>query len=530
MPDNFNELFENEKARLNPQQAAAVNAIEGPVLVIAGPGTGKTQVLSLRIANILALTDTQPENILCLTYTDNAAYNMRQRLIKIMGSTAYKINVFTFHSLANYIFQENSMFFENKDIPIINKLEEVLFMRELVDDLIKKHRNQHPLTQIKDPYHYIKPLIYLFENIKRENFNPAELINNINHCINDLPNQADFIYKKNSGTNKKGDINYRKLNEATETYKKLEAAISCFELYQNKLKTKARCNFDDLINWVIELLQSHETIRNSYQERFQYILIDEFQDTNGSQYKLMEQLTNFWEKPNLFVVGDDDQSIFRFQGANIENMVHFIQQYITHPPQEVFCLIHNYRSSQQLINSSKTLISNNSERLINNASFNKFELNKDFIAANPLYNQSQLLPIYTLYHTIDDEYIDVVQKIKDLILIDKTPPHEIAVLYKENKIGIELQEYFKVENLPFHCSVDIDILNEPTIKQVIKIFRYVLDETNIKKAFQNDRLLFEILHFRFFNLSLVEIGEVFLQYNQIKNADNNFIHFRYFLM
>ena len=171
-----------------------------------------------------------------------------------------------------------------------------------------------------------------------------------------------YIAKRAIKEFKKGDVRTDKIEEEKEKMEKLRAAVNEFENYQALMRKNNRYDFDDMINWVIRVFEENKNLLAAYQEKFQYILVDEFQDTSGTQNKLVQLLISYWEKPNVFVVGDDDQSIYRFQGASVDNMLEFANTYIKHLLTVV--LTHNYRSTQPILDISKTLINRNEERLV----------------------------------------------------------------------------------------------------------------------------------------------------------------------
>ena len=193
--DKLNQQFAKEYERLNEQQRQAVDKIEGPVMVIAGPGTGKTQILAARIGRILLDTDVSPSNILCLTYTDAGALAMRRRLIQFIGSDAYKVNIFTFHAFCNDIIQDNLSLFEKNELDPISELEKIELLKRLIDRFPK----DHPLKRYRgDVYYEIKNLASLFSTMKQEGWKPDFIIKSINAYLDDLPNRDKFIAKRAS--------------------------------------------------------------------------------------------------------------------------------------------------------------------------------------------------------------------------------------------------------------------------------------------------------------------------------------------
>src|SRR5258705_4398785 len=381
--------FREEYERLNEKQRLAVDTIDGPVMVIAGPGTGKTQILASRVGKILLETDAQPENILCLTYTDAGAVAMRKRLLQFIGSDAYKVNIYTFHAFCNDVIQENLSLFEKTALDPISDLERIELFKELIDSFPKNH----PLKRYRgDVYFEINNLQQLFSAMKREGWTPTYINEKIDEYIADLPNREDFIYKRKFKEFNACDLKKDKIEEEKEKKDKLRAAVNEFDRFQQMMRKRNRYDFDDMINWVIKAFEENKNLLATYQEKFLYILVDEYQDTSGTQNRIVELLINYWEKPNVFVVGDDDQSIYRFQGANIENMINFADSYKNDLLTVV--LTDNYRSTQPILDVSKTLINRNEERLIKQIK----GLSKELLSTHP--NRIHLLhqPAIRSYH------------------------------------------------------------------------------------------------------------------------------------
>jgi DNA helicase-2/ATP-dependent DNA helicase PcrA len=500
--DNFDKLYND----LNPEQKRAVDTIEGPVLVIAGPGTGKTQILGARIGKILQETDTDPGNILCLTYTDAGAIAMRRRLISFIGPEAYKVNIYTFHAFCNDIIQENLPFFEKTNLEPISELGQIQLLRELVDSFPQNHA----LKRYRgDAYFEIKNLRSLFSTMKQEGWTASYIDDKINIYLADIPTRDAFIYKRNGSGFKKGDSNHTKLDVEVERMEKLRAAVHEFDRFQQLMYRDNFYDYNDMINWVIRAFTGNENLLRRYQEKFQYILIDEFQDTSGTQNILIKLLINFWDKPNVFVVGDDDQSIFRFQGANIFNMEEYASSY--KKDLLTIVLTKNYRSTQPILEISKLLIGNNKERLIN-----KIEgLTKDLVASNKQINHISQLPVIREYETERTEMIHIVSQIEQLIM-GGVPPGKIAVIYKENKYGEELLSYFKLKNLPVYSKRNINLLEDHLIRQLLLLIRYLASAHEHEVPFNGDEMLFEILHAEWFHIPAIEIATLTAEAYKVK--------------
>ena len=500
LQEKFNEAYR----QLNPQQRIAVDTIEGPVMVIAGPGTGKTQILAARIGKILLETDAQPENILCLTYTDAGAIAMRRRLQQFIGADAYKVNIYTFHAFCNDVIQDNLSLFEKNSLDAISELENIQLFKTLIDSFPKNN----PLKRYRgDVYFEINNLRNLFSSMKREGW-PPELINQkIEEYVKDLPLRDDFVYKRKYKQFNAGDLKQDKMDEEKEKMEKLRAAVNEFDNYQKLMRQRNRYDFDDMINWVIKVFEENKNVLSNYQEKFQYILVDEFQDTSGTQNRLVQLLINYWDKPNVFVVGDDDQSIYRFQGANVENMLDFANTYSSNLKTVV--LTNNYRSTQPILNISKTLINKNEDRLVKQID----GLSKELLAANTKINQLTNEPIITEYNSVKDEMGNITNKVYSLVQ-EGISPGKIAIIYKENKYGEELATYLRLKGIPVYSKRSINILEQPFAKKIIQLLRYLNAEHDI--PYGGDEILFEILHYDFYKIPPIEIAKLTVEVNQKK--------------
>jgi DNA helicase II / ATP-dependent DNA helicase PcrA len=497
--------FREEYEKLNQQQKLAVDTIEGPVMVIAGPGTGKTQILASRIGKILLETDTLPENILCLTYTDAGVVAMRRRLVNFIGPDAYKVHIYTFHAFCHDVIQENLSLFEKTALDPISDLERIELFKQLIDTFPKNH----PLKRYRgDVYFEIHNLQSLFSTMKREGWTPAFINQKIDEYIADLANREDFIYKRAYKQYKPGDLKQEKIEEEKEKVEKLRAAVNEFDRFQQMMRQRNRYDFDDMINWVIRAFEEDPRLLRQYQERFLYILVDEYQDTSGTQNRLVELLISYWEKnPNVFVVGDDDQSIYRFQGANVENMEQFAASY---KDTLFIVLTDNYRSTQPILNISKSLIDRNAERLIN-----RFKnLNKELIAAHPAAKSLLHLPIIKEYESQRHEMIDITLQVQQLIA-QGVAPGRIGIIYKENKYGEELSGYFKLRGIPVYSKRQMNILHIPLAQKIILLLKYLATELEI--PYSGDEMLFEILHFDWFEIPPIEIAKL-----SVEVADKQF--------
>jgi DNA helicase-2/ATP-dependent DNA helicase PcrA len=494
--EKLRQHFIKEYQQLNERQQLAVETTEGPVMVIAGPGTGKTQILAARIGKILLDTDTSPENILCLTYTDAGTIAMRRRLLSFIGPDSYKVNIHTFHSFCNDIIQENLSLFEKTALDPISDLERIQLFKTLIDAFPKNH----PLKRYRgDVYFEMSNLQNLFSTMKREGWTPVFINDKIDQYLASLPAREEYIAKRATKEFKKGDVRTDKIAEEKERMDKLRAAVGEFDGYQQLMREHDRYDFDDMINWVIRVFEENRALLLSYQERYQYILVDEYQDTSGTQNRLISLLISFWDKPNVFVVGDDDQSIYRFQGANVENMLDFAQQYAKELLTVV--LTDNYRSTQPILDISRALIERNQERLVTQIP----GLSKNLVASHPRTSLLQYPPRLQEYLSPRQEMTGITLQVETL-LAEGVLPGRIAIIYKENKYGEELSRFLQLKNIPVFSKRNLDLFSVPLVQQILLLLRYLWAEHDA--PYGGDEMLFELLHFKFFGIAPIEIAKL----------------------
>ncbi|GIV33862.1 MAG: DNA-dependent ATPase [Chitinophagales bacterium] len=513
-PD-YRQNFQLELRKLNKAQLQAVQTIEGPVMVIAGPGTGKTQVLSARIGYILENTDARAENILCLTYTDSGALAMRKRLLQLIGADAYRLNISTFHSFCNNVIQANLDYFGMDELQLISELEVNELLREMIDSL----PIEHPLKRISyDPYLARRPMYNLFRLMKNEGWTPDYLCAQADAYIQSLPDRENFQYKRDNSTKgiKKGDPKILDIQKETDRMEQLKAAARQFPRYLELMRQRKRYDFDDMLLWVHDAFEKHPDLLLNYQEQFLYVLVDEYQDTNGIQNKLLHQLTGYWENPNVFVVGDDDQSIYRFQGANVENLLEFKEKYAK--SLHVVVLEENYRSSQKILDAAKALIENNRERLI----YAFQDLRKNLIAKGENASVSED-PQIREYLNPDCETLHIAKEI--MRLRDQgIQLNEVAVLYRRHSQVEDLYRYLTILNIPIDIKRRANVLDATLIRHLIKIFAYIHAETSSPGS--GEHLLFEILHFDWFKIQPLVIARLAMDIKNRRRKNNKNIFWR----
>ena len=489
--------------KLNSRQKEAVDTIYGPVMVIAGPGTGKTEVLSMRIASLIrSEAQVQPHEILCLTYTDEATNAMRRRLVQIIGAAAHKVNIYTFHAFCNNVIQNNSEYFSLRTLQPISDLERADLMHKIIDELPQGHLLRKLSGNI---YFDSGRLSRLFDIMKREYLSADTISKAIDEYIAELPTKEGFYYKRKYKEFAPGDPKQSAIDEEVKKMELTRAGAMLFDTYEQGMKDMGRYDFNDMILWVLDAFNKHPWMLQSYQERYQFILVDEFQDTNGSQNELINMLTSYWEDPNIFVVGDDDQSIYEFQGARIRNITDFYERYKS--TINIVVLPENYRSSQEIINKAMATIANNKQRLINQLS--DLKLDKNIVSAGERFKtgDTPVTPVVKMYNNVLQEEADVVMQIIKLQEQGVTL-NEIAVLYAQHKQADNIIALLERKNIPYSVKRAVNILELPLIEQLLNVLNYLLQEK--KKTFSGEDLLFELMHAPYFGISPTDIAQLAL--------------------
>ncbi|MCC6722887.1 MAG: ATP-dependent helicase [Saprospiraceae bacterium] len=493
-----NEQFLRELERLNPAQREAVETIEGPVLVIAGPGTGKTHILAARIGNILLKTDAQPHNILCLTFTDAGVQAMRQRLLSLIGPDVHKVHIFTFHSFCNTIIQDNLDLFGRRETEPLSDLERVETLRQLLDELPWTH----PLRRGRsDGYRYEQHLQELFRRMKSENWTPTFVEEKIDAYLTDLPARKEFIYQQNRGTWKKGDLKTAAIEDEKLKMERLRSAVKLFPRYEEILRERRRYDYEDMILWVLRAFREHPYLLARYQEQYLYFLLDEYQDTNGAQNEILQGLTEYWDAPNIFIVGDDDQSIYEFQGARLKNITDFYHTH--HDDLKVVVLTENYRSTQHILDSAGTLIATNTLRIVNN--LKDLGLEKILTARHPDYAQLSILPSVNAYPNRLQEEVAIAEQLENL-MNEGFPLDEVAVIFAKHRQAKRLMSLLEKKGIPYQTRQSINALDLPLVQNLRLMLGYFVDEFH--RPFSGEQALFRMLHFEFFGIKPQDIARL----------------------
>ena len=484
--------------RLNAQQKEAVDTIDGPVMVIAGPGTGKTQILTLRIANILQKTQTNPSSILALTFTDSGVKAMKERLVEFIGPTGYQVDVFTFHAFCQSIMEDNPEVFPTQgNMEILGDLEKVEIFQSLFDTL-----DINVLKPKNSPYYHIRTADSKISDLKREGISPEEFAQIVTDEEEAL-DPDDYINKRTGKPTQKYHAKVKLINKWKEL-------LMLYEAYQEKLLERNLYDYNDMITFVVDAFAEDDELLAKYQERYQYILADEYQDTNSAQNEVIRLLTSFefLENPNVFAVGDDEQSIYRFQGASMENF-HFFEK--NYPKVSKITLQTNYRSTQNILDASRSVISNNE---------NKLEDVERLLQAYQEYKNHKI-NIVKLSHEIVEKYFlaTKIQELKD----KGVAPCEIAVLYKTNAEGADIAESLGKFGIKVQTVKGENVLDDLDIKKLIKILQVIFEqeleiENQVNDNFfwtgessDKDVNLFTVMHYDLFGIEPSDILKIVKQ-------------------
>jgi DNA helicase-2/ATP-dependent DNA helicase PcrA len=357
-----NKEFEELLKNLNKEQREAVESIDGPVMVVAGPGTGKTQILSLRIGNILEKTDTPAESILCLTFTNSGVKAMKERLERYLGKRGQEISVSTFHSFAIQLIEKYFDFLDFQEIPKLLGDEDAVF---LIDDILNENNFEH-ISPIANRVRYFGELKQLISLLKRERVTSEEFLLYIGNDIENLKNDPESVSKR--GENK-GEIK-KEILKKIDSLERTKEVVEFYEIYEEKKKALSLMDYDDVLEYAVFLVENFEDIRADIRENYLYVLVDEHQDSSGVQNDFLKFVWRDVEKPNIFVVGDDRQLIYGFSGANLSYFEEFSHIFKS---TKLIVLKENYRSTGPILSIADDLLKSSitNEKLNSNKNGNE---------------------------------------------------------------------------------------------------------------------------------------------------------------
>lgn len=433
--------YQEDALQLNPQQEEAVCYGDGPLLIIAGAGTGKTNVITNRIVHLIKEKKARPEEILALTFTEKAAAEMEERVDILVPFGATGAWISTFHAFGNRILREHSLELGlTSDFKALSKPEQIIFFRE--------HLFEFPLKYYRplgNPTKHIDALLTVISRAKDEDISVEEYLGYA-ASLTALPSGG--------GGNGGGEF-------AEIAIQQMEVA-NTYRIYQDLLMKNGLIDFGDQVNLPLKLLREHPAILKNYQRQFKYILVDEFQDTNYAQFQLVRLLSE--GHSNITVVGDDDQSIYKFRGAAISNILNFMKYY---PDAKQVVLTENYRSTQLILDAAYRLIKNNNPERLEE----KNKIDKKLRAG-----RTGTIPVTHIhYDTVTTEADAVARTIKEKVSSDEYKYRDIAILVRSNNDAEPFLRALTAHDIPHNFSGSRGLYSRPEIKLLIAFLRVVAD-------------------------------------------------------
>ncbi len=450
-------LFDVEYKKLNKAQKDAVDSIEGPVMVVAGPGTGKTQVLALRIGNILNVTDTKADSILCLTFTNSGVKAMRERLRKYIGAEASKVHVSTFHSFGMDIIEE---YFGVLGLDEMPKLMDEKDAVAIGDAILQDNTWEH-LKPRADNSRYFSDLKSLISLLKRERIQPADFDKLLQGEINNIKNDPSSISTRGES---KGKLK-KEVEKKIEGLERTGEAMRFYEFYEQVKKAKNFFDYDDVLEKLVKIVEDSEDASAFIRENYQYVLIDEHQDSSGAQNEFLQKVWGEVENPNIFVVGDDRQLIYGFGGASLEYFENFKH---TFGKAKLITLVENYRSTQEILDSAHNLLQ---------SSISKEKLKSNSKESHPL----NLVEANYERDEIILAGLDIQKKIKEGI-----DPDDMAILVPKNRHVRSAMTVLRDMGITVATGEKLNFFDSPvalSFIRVLNILAYPADGSMLAESF-----------------------------------------------
>ncbi|MES2059411.1 MAG: ATP-dependent DNA helicase [Patescibacteria group bacterium] len=444
--DVFNEKYKE----LNARQREAVEAIDGPVMVVAGPGTGKTQVLACRIANILVKTDTKADSILCLTFTNSAVKEMRSRLRKYIGAEAGKVAVSTFHSFGMSVVEK---YFSVLDMDIMPRIMDDSDAIALCDEILHAHDWEH-LRPRSDTSRYFKDLKDLISLLKRERVAPDDFEYQIKQEIKSIESDPENISSRGKT---KGELK-KDAQSKIERLAHTAEAVKFYEIYEKVKKERGLFDYDDVLEALVRIVEASDDAANFIREQYLYVLIDEHQDSSGVQNRFLESVWGKVEMPNIFVVGDDRQLIYGFGGASLQYFENFKHAF---GKAKLINLVDNYRSTQIILDTAHELLA---------SSMSKEKLQSHREGDHPL------LLIEASYAR--DEIIACGMAIKDLIAKNDIALEDAAILVPNNRMARLASAELESMGLAVASSGKKNLFDLGDARALVRVLKIIADPGN----------------------------------------------------
>ena len=510
------------KYKPNERQQQCIDNIQGKVMVLAGPGTGKTFTLTKRIASMIN-NNIKPANILCLTFSDAAASEMKSRLNSEIGIMASEVNIYTYHSFCNEIIRMYpDKFGVSQNVSLINST----IKRELMVQTIDEAKLEYFVADRGGKYYYIDTFLNCIAKLKSLRIDKDSYLSYIETNPSLMPNIIK-LRKEIEEKQQKGNTRYttklKDIEKTEENINKAKELWNVYEIYSRKMVENNLIDFADMINLVIDKFEQDSTFLYEISNKYKYFLVDEYQDTNDLQNSILFNLIDSNDNKNVFVVGDDDQVIYGFQGANSENVDNFLKRY---PDTKLICLVENNRSAQNILDLSYRVVTQDSTRLEGNPLFQAFNIEKKLRAVNPKVIAKEQKIKRWQFGELIQEYNYITEDIVNLINSERCPIDEDTKEKKLSEIAIistkksELREFeqrLKAKNIPCQLNEGQDIFK---IKSVISLYFYMKALNN--QISDSDKL-FGLLLTEPFCIDLNDYNKLYKEFKRQCVDNNDFI-------
>lgn len=516
------QVTEKPKITPNTKQQEAIDILQGQVMLLAGPGTGKTFTIIHRIEKML-FSGIDPRSILCLTFSDAAACEMKQRLVKKMGVIASSVDIHTYHSFCNDIIKAYpAQFSLGIGVRLITDTEKIAIMKECIDEADLEVF----VPERADKYFNAKNFISYVERLKLQRISKENYLACINSNPTLMPRIKELeneIYEREQRGENRNKGRYSEIEKIKTNIEKAKELWTLYDLYTLKMINKNLIDFSDMINFVLTAFEEDEAFRKEVSNKYKYFLVDEYQDTNDLQNKIIFNLLDGNDEKNIFVVGDDDQIIFGFQGAKSDNIENFLTRF---PETTVICLEENNRSTQSILDFSYAVITQDSSRLENNPKFKSKNISKKLTAKSQrIIEKDKKINRIQFGETLQ-EFNYIVEDIEKLVNSDFCPINsdgvkdlsQIAIIAKKRAELQSFAEMLKGKNIPFQIDEGKSIFS---IRSTILIYFYL-------KALNNHVLaadkLFGLMVSEPFKLNLQDYNKILHEKQLLKkDISNDFI-------
>ncbi len=453
----LDEIFNERYKNLNAEQRKAVDTIDGPVMVVAGPGTGKTTILTLRIAQILRQTDTPAHGILAITYTDAGVKAIREKLREVIGNRAYDIAIHTFHSFASAMISEYpDHFIVTNDFRQMSDVEQESLVRTILTQPAFAK-----LRPVGKPDAYISGIVRAFSDAKKDAMTPDMVRDHVKKEIERIRTDESNISSRGAT---KGTLKADALDEI-EKLEKTTLFADVYEQYESEKRTLKLRDYDDLIIELLATLHTDKLFLRLLQERFLYILVDEHQDTNDAQNLIVTLIAEFFDTPNIFIVGDEKQAIYRFQGASVENFLRLRKRW---PTMQVISLNTNYRSHQDILDASFAMIENNYE------DDEHADLRVKLISGNRSHTKPLDIVVGENMGAIEQH---LAKELKSIIV--KEPQASVAIITRYNRELERVLRLLENNGIPVSSERSVDIFHHPLGVAFFDLIRFIVDPSRI---------------------------------------------------